>query len=142
MVKHVAKLGIGRVVGRDGEAFDLKSDGAIGQVAKLISDNPGAPMSARLTSSTFDSMGIPSKRRWLSTSSGKLHNIQVDVSGSDRKRCPTQSWARLVRSPHRPGRQAAKVVVVRGCSSMVEHQLPKLDTRVRFPSPAPISGAE
>ena len=24
-----------------------------------------------------------------------------------------------------------------GCSSMVEHQLPKLDTRVRFPSPAP-----
>ena len=26
---------------------------------------------------------------------------------------------------------------VRGCSSMVEHQLPKLETRVRFPSPAP-----
>src|SRR5699024_7814491 len=25
----------------------------------------------------------------------------------------------------------------RGCSSMVEHQLPKLITRVRFPSPAP-----
>ena len=24
----------------------------------------------------------------------------------------------------------------RGCSSMVEHQLPKLNTRVRFPSPA------
>jgi hypothetical protein len=24
----------------------------------------------------------------------------------------------------------------RGCSSMVERQLPKLDTRVRFPSPA------
>src|SRR5437763_7447668 len=27
-------------------------------------------------------------------------------------------------------------VLVRGCSSMVERQLPKLDTRVRFPSPA------
>ena len=27
---------------------------------------------------------------------------------------------------------------VRGCSSMVEPQLPKLMTRVRFPSPAPI----
>ena len=26
----------------------------------------------------------------------------------------------------------------RGCSSMVERQLPKLHTRVRFPSPAPI----
>jgi hypothetical protein len=25
---------------------------------------------------------------------------------------------------------------LRGCSSMVERQLPKLDTRVRFPSPA------
>ena len=25
-----------------------------------------------------------------------------------------------------------------GCSSMVEHELPKLVTRVRFPSPAPI----
>ena len=32
----------------------------------------------------------------------------------------------------------------RGCSSMVEHQLPKLITRVRFPSPAPMirSGAQ
>ena len=27
-----------------------------------------------------------------------------------------------------------------GCSSMVEHQLPKLNTRVRFPSSAPKSG--
>ena len=27
----------------------------------------------------------------------------------------------------------------RGCSSMVEQQLPKLNTRVRFPSPAPFS---
>ena len=26
----------------------------------------------------------------------------------------------------------------RGCSSMVEHELPKLDTWVRFPSPAPL----
>ena len=29
------------------------------------------------------------------------------------------------------------VEVLRGCSSMVEHQLPKLTVRVRFPSPAP-----
>ncbi len=28
---------------------------------------------------------------------------------------------------------------LRGCSSMVERQLPKLHTRVRFPSPAPVS---
>jgi hypothetical protein len=28
-------------------------------------------------------------------------------------------------------------LVSRGCSSMVERQLPKLHTRVRFPSPAP-----
>lgn len=27
--------------------------------------------------------------------------------------------------------------ISRGCSSMVEHQLPKLNTWVRFPSPAP-----
>jgi hypothetical protein len=27
---------------------------------------------------------------------------------------------------------------LRGCSSMVEQQLPKLNTGVRFPSPAPI----
>lgn len=26
-----------------------------------------------------------------------------------------------------------------GCSSMVEHKLPKLVTRVRFPSPAPFA---
>src|SRR5471030_2185178 len=29
----------------------------------------------------------------------------------------------------------------RGCSSMVEQKLPKLTTRVRFPSPAPVSMA-
>ena len=28
--------------------------------------------------------------------------------------------------------------LIRGRSSMVEHQLPKLNTRVRFPSPAPV----
>src|ERR1700689_5265063 len=36
--------------------------------------------------------------------------------------------------------QAASIVVrrrSRGCSSMVEHQLPKLTVRVRFSSPAP-----
>ena len=30
----------------------------------------------------------------------------------------------------------------RGCSSMVERQLPKLHTRVRFPSPAPLFSSE
>ena len=30
---------------------------------------------------------------------------------------------------------------LRGCSSMVEHQPSKLDTRVRFPSPAPFKCA-
>ncbi len=34
-----------------------------------------------------------------------------------------------------PTRAAAR----RGCSSMVEHQLPKLTVRVRFSSPAPLS---
>src|SRR5215467_7650472 len=34
------------------------------------------------------------------------------------------------------GRSAA-FVGPRGCSSMAEHQLPKLTVRVRFPSPAP-----
>jgi hypothetical protein len=29
------------------------------------------------------------------------------------------------------------IFLVRGCSSMVEQKLPKLTTRVRFPSPAP-----
>src|SRR5262245_43287081 len=31
----------------------------------------------------------------------------------------------------------ARIARHRGCSSMAERQLPKLDTRVRFPSPAP-----
>jgi hypothetical protein len=31
-------------------------------------------------------------------------------------------------------------IVSGGCSSMVEHLLPKQNTRVRFPSPAPSSG--
>jgi hypothetical protein len=35
---------------------------------------------------------------------------------------------------------ARRVIIraLRGCSSMVERQLPKLHTRVRFPSPAPL----
>ena len=38
-----------------------------------------------------------------------------------------------------PPRQLIKMPpFIRGCSSMVERQLPKLDTGVRFPSPAPI----
>jgi hypothetical protein len=32
------------------------------------------------------------------------------------------------------------IQIVRGCSSMVEHQPSKLDTWVRFPSPALLSG--
>ena len=32
---------------------------------------------------------------------------------------------------------ACSMTAVRGCSSMAEHQLPKLTVRVRFPSPAP-----
>src|SRR5690606_38211795 len=35
--------------------------------------------------------------------------------------------------------QGAKSANPRGCSSMVERQLPQLHTRVRFPSPAPLS---
>ena len=34
-------------------------------------------------------------------------------------------------------RQVGRGINCCGCSSMVERQLPKLDTRVRFPSPAP-----
>jgi hypothetical protein len=34
-------------------------------------------------------------------------------------------------------RRAARSGDARGCSSMAEHQLPKLTVRVRFPSPAP-----
>ena len=39
---------------------------------------------------------------------------------------------------HRP-REPPRRVAWRGCSSMVERQLPKLHTRVRFPSPAPFN---
>jgi hypothetical protein len=38
-----------------------------------------------------------------------------------------------------PGGRALAMVAARGRSSMVERQLPKLHTRVRFPSPAPVS---
>ena len=41
---------------------------------------------------------------------------------------------RAVRENHAP--QTIVCSSHRGCSSMVERQLPKLDTRVRFPSPA------
>src|SRR5271154_3819924 len=37
-----------------------------------------------------------------------------------------------------PGRWPI-ISIRRGCSSMVEQKLPKLTTRVRFPSPAPIA---
>ena len=41
---------------------------------------------------------------------------------------------RAIRENH--ARQTIVCSSHRGCSSMVERQLPKLDTRVRFPSPA------
>ena len=40
-----------------------------------------------------------------------------------------------------PNPQSAIFNPERGCSSMAERQLPKLDTRVRFPSPAVVPAA-
>ena len=40
------------------------------------------------------------------------------------------------RQPVRLNMTHATIGAVRGCSSMAEHQLPKLNTGVRFPSPA------
>ena len=39
-------------------------------------------------------------------------------------------------------RKLSEFISQRGCSSMVERQLPKLHTRVRFPSPACLSDFE
>ena len=58
---------------------------------------------------------LPSRRR-------------VDVGGTGAL-TRTLQWALA-------GRPSGQVDELRGCSSMVEHQLPKLNTRVRFSSPA------
>src|SRR5690625_2405888 len=51
--------------------------------------------------------------------------------------------AEVTPGPELPYQTARAVcsMSARGCSSMAEHQLPKLRTGVRFPSPAPIAYA-
>jgi hypothetical protein len=44
----------------------------------------------------------------------------------------------MSRQGQRGGRLVADIGATRGCSSMAEHQLPKLIVRVRFPSSAPM----
>jgi hypothetical protein len=53
-------------------------------------------------------------------------------SGSSRRAAPEGRRP----DPRKRG-LSGRVGPVRGCSSMAEHQLPKLTVRVRFPSPAP-----
>src|SRR5271154_2120796 len=45
------------------------------------------------------------------------------------------TWREHLASPPR----CPIISIRRGCSSMVEQKLPKLTTRVRFPSPAPLA---
>ena len=52
----------------------------------------------------------------------KLHNIKLWTTQA--------AYAKIIIAAPQP---------ICGCSSMAEHQLPKLIARVRFPSPAPIS---
>src|SRR5579863_4039814 len=64
--------------------------------------------------------------------------ISALMSRSDRSTRATYPfrydvWASTARLPRPAGSSDA-----RGCSSMAEHQLPKLTVRVRFPSPAPL----
>src|SRR5438105_11587777 len=47
-------------------------------------------------------------------------------------------FANLVRQVLRPERAHGKSYFRSGCGSMVEYGLPKAETRVRFPSPAPL----
>ena len=54
----------------------------------------------------------------------------VHKNSVQKKRLLVKSYLTLDRKYHR-------IKGIRGCSSMVEWKLPKLKTRVRFPSPAP-----
>jgi hypothetical protein len=81
--------------------------------------------------------------RWLRLrpSEYRTYHRQVrrrrHARGVQRRRSST-ALAGLATAARDPGRRCASGNIwrVRGCSSMAEHQLPKLTVRVRFPSPA------
>ena len=78
-------------------------------------------------------------RRVTNASTLRRRRSPLDKHGIDRER-----WNAAIRSSSSsvtprvcPAEGPATIGALRGCSSMVEHQLPKLRTRVRFSSPAP-----
>src|ERR687898_3616966 len=67
--------------------------------------------------------------------SGQSRRRGIMLRGSWVTAAHDDGGARLTR--YAPGRSLPFARRTRGCSSMAEHQLPKLTVRVRFPSPAP-----
>jgi hypothetical protein len=71
---------------------------------------------------------------------GQQRSTQASVALSQHNRRSSgmvrSAWSRRLSAT-----PSATVEGLRGCSSMVEHQLPKLRTRVRFPSSAPREAA-
>jgi hypothetical protein len=62
----------------------------------------------------------------------RVRAISAAAPGQNQNQCLIHRASELRRCDESLKRKAP-----RGCSSMVERQLPKLHTRVRFPSPAP-----
>jgi hypothetical protein len=63
------------------------------------------------------------------------HNRTRFTHPGQTKMAPTR--VKRLTQGHCQWQAPVRVTEPRGCSSMVEQQLPKLNTRVRFPSPAP-----
>ena len=73
-----------------------------------------------------DFYGRPTPSTMCCWNSGEIHPFRIPLKRNvDNRVC---GWYR-------------GVLGVRGCSSMVEQKLPKLTTRVQFPSPAPLHSA-
>ena len=103
--------------------------------------NCDEPLAQQAEHLTFNQGVRRSNRRWL-TISGALEkrlNSPAFHAGIQGFESPTRHQKKV--STPRSGYSFSKLLPIEipcGCGSMVEHQLPKLKTRVRFPSPAPI----
>ena len=125
--RHLGRRQIGQAVVR-GRGFDVAI--RAGDVAQRAGVEPQrlkpGQRHARAALALGGDVGVPEFRRVERLEGLGGGDVLVHGSRSIR-RCFTGGMPDAIKSPVRDS----------GCSSMVEQKLPKLTTRVRFPSPAP-----
>ena len=110
------------LVAADGD-HDFQSITLVHDACRMLA--PGHDLAIFLHGDAFSRQLEPLQQFGQAHGFGKLAHLAVDMEHGH------------FENPAKSGKLRG-VSLTGGCSSMVERQLPKLHTRVRFPSPAPV----